>query len=214
MLTAIAGVIAAITGLLTLLYQAGVIGNKSPTLPAATSSLATDTNGPSVTTPTDTPPDAGQTKPAAQSVGRSLNLLSSENGGHLVVTSGDDWQGTIDGKEAFNQISYGLTDQNFAVFAFRGDKPARFDRFTMLINATANNNVKEFELLAGNDSPTGSFEPIGKFTTKNYKLVQTPYQEFSFPAVRAKYLKVRLLSTYGFTHPNVQEIQLFGQVEN
>jgi hypothetical protein len=59
------------------------------------------------------------------------------------------------------------------------------------------NNVKEFELLQGNESPTGFFQSIGKFQTQNVKLFENPYQEFKFSPVTAKYLKVKILSTYG-----------------
>ena len=141
---------------------------------------------------------------------RPVNLLASENGGQLVATSSDEWLGTIDGKEVFNQISYGVAQQNFAVFGFEDEKPARFDLFTLLVPATQDTNVKEFELLVGNDSPTGRFSSIGTFTTQNLKLMRTPFQEFRFPAVTAKYLKVRLVSSYGYPHPDVREIRLFG----
>ena len=86
--------------------------------------------------------------------------------------------------------------------------------FTMLIPGTADNIVKEFELFIGNDSPTGPFESLGKFRTQNIKLFKTPYQEFKFPAIKAKYLKIKLLSTYGWPHPDVPEVQLFGSVDN
>jgi hypothetical protein len=80
----------------------------------------------------------------------------------------------------------------------------------MLITGTRTENVKEFELLQGNESPTGSFQSIGKFQTQNVKLFEKPYQEFKFSPVTAKYLKVRILSTYDFPHPWVFQFQLFG----
>jgi hypothetical protein len=64
--------------------------------------------------------------------------------------------------------------------------------------------------LAGDESPSGPFHSIGKFETQNVKLLKTPYQEFEFPHVTAKYLKVRVLSTYGWAWPVVYQIQLFG----
>jgi len=212
-LTALAGVIAAITGLLTVLYQVGVIGNKSRTDSATTVEAQTS---PPTTSPATTAPAANNGSaavPGTPAPGKAVNLLSPENGGHLVATSGDDWQATIDDKEDFNQISYGLEQQNYAVFGFRDDKPARFDGFALLVPGTQDNNTKEFELFAGNESPTGRFESIGKFTAQNIKLMQSPFQRFSFPAVTAKYLKIKLLSTYGSRHPDLREIQLFGIIE-
>jgi hypothetical protein len=71
--------------------------------------------------------------------------------------------------------------------------------------------VKEFELLAGNDSPTGRFESIGKFQTQNIKFVKRPYQEFKFPPVQARYLKVRILSSHGGSREALAyEVQLLG----
>ena len=144
---------------------------------------------------------------------KGINLLAAEHGGHLVVASGDDWAGTIDGKESYNQVSYGLTSQSEAVYAFKGEQSATIDRFTMLIPGTDDHHIKEFELFLGNESPTGPFESLGKFHTQNVKLLKTAYQEFPFPPVKGKYLKIKLVSTYGGLHPAVHEIQLFGHLD-
>lgn len=222
MLTALGGVIAAATGLITALYQTGMIGSKGSTAAPASTSAPATAGGPANDTTSGLPAASANTSsdsqaPAASgptapsdAPARLVNLLSAENGGQVVVTSGDNWLKTIDGKEDFNQIDYGLRDQTFAVFGFAGDMPARIEKFTMLVPATQDNNVKEFELLVGNASPTGRFESLGTFTTQNLKLVRTPFQEFTFPPVTARYLKVRLISSYGATHPELREVQLFG----
>ena len=78
-----------------------------------------------------------------------------------------------------------------AAYAFKGERPATFDTFTILIRGTrGSGNVQEFEWLVGNDSPTGAFEPIGKFQTQNVKLFKTPCHEFEFPAMTAEVLRV------------------------
>jgi hypothetical protein len=141
-----------------------------------------------------------------------INLLSAENGGHIVTATGDEWLSTIDGNESFNQITYGLKDNNEAVYAFKGEKKAQLEMFAMLINDKDDNNIKEFELFIGNDSPTGTFESIGKFSPQNIKLYKTPFQQFKLPKVAAKYLKIRLLDTYGWMHPKVDEVKLFGYI--
>src|SRR5271166_2404351 len=153
-----------------------------------------------------------QSPVAAEAIPGAVNLLAPENGGHVLVASSDDWTGTIDGKERDKRINNGLGQT--AVFAFRDERPATFDTFTMLINESWGANVKEFELLQGNQSPTGSFESVGKFQTQNMKLFNTPYQEFKFSPVTAKYLKVRILSTYdGGANPGVYQWQLFGVLQ-
>jgi hypothetical protein len=140
-----------------------------------------------------------------------INLLASENGGHVLAASSDDWAETINGKEGGTSINEGLG--NSAVFAFKDERPATFDMFTILIPGTRDSNVKEFELLQGNDSPTGSFQLIGKFQTQNLKLFEKPYQEFKFPPVTGKYLKVTILSVYAYPYPTVFQFQLFGVLQ-
>lgn len=142
-----------------------------------------------------------------------INLLASENGGHVLVASSDDWAATIDGKEDQKVIDGGVGQS--AVFAFKDERPATFDTFTMLIAKASDFNVKDFELLQGSESPTGAFQSIGKFQTQNAKLFNTPYQAFHFAPVTAKYLKVTILSRYdGWKHPEVYEWQLFGALQN
>ena len=143
-----------------------------------------------------------------------VNLFAPESGSQILVASIDDWKYTIDGKEDWQYIYEGPgKDPVYAVYGFKDDRSATFDTFAMLIIKTADYNVKEFELLAGNDTPLGAFESIGKFQTQNIKLFKTPYQEFRFPAVTAKYLKIKLLSTYSGGYPGVYEFQLFGSLK-
>ncbi len=140
-----------------------------------------------------------------------INLLAPENGAQIIVASGDDWKNTIDGKEDLAWINDGIGKE--AVYGFKDDRAATFDTFTMLVTETSDWNVKDFELFAGNDASVGSFQSLGKFQTQNLKLFKTPYQEFKFPAVTAKYLKVKLLSRYTSGYPAVHEFQLFGSLK-
>lgn len=59
----------------------------------------------------------------------------------------------------------------------------------------------------------GSFESLGTFQTQTVKLLKTPYQEFRFPPVKVKYLKLKVRSTYGGPAPIVSEVQLFGRLD-
>jgi len=137
-----------------------------------------------------------------------LNLIAPENGGGILVASSDEWKYTNDGQEFQAQISYGLGKE--AVYGFKDGRSATFDMFTTFVNGTEQYNLKEFELFAGNDAPMGQFKYIGKFQTQNVKLFKTPYQQFKFSPVTAKFLKVRLISTWGWLHPSIYEFQLFG----
>ncbi|MDQ3195917.1 MAG: TIR domain-containing protein [Pseudomonadota bacterium] len=152
----------------------------------------------------DRPPgiQSASVKPAA--AGR-VNLLASENGGQILVASSDDWAKTIDGEEDQFWI------KGESVFAFHDEQAAVFDTFAVLIPGTSGYHIKEFELLASNDNPTGRFDPIGKFTTQNIKLFKTPFQEFRFSPVKARYLKMKLLSRHdGGDQALAYEFRLFG----
>lgn len=139
---------------------------------------------------------------------KRTNLLAQENGGQILVAPGDEWAKMIDGEETQGNIGKGE-----AVFAFKDERPAVFDMFTVFIAETSVGNLNEFELLSGNESPLGRFDSIGKFKTQNVKLFKTPYQEFAFPAVRARYLKVRSLSSHGWDSIHAYEFQLLGNIE-
>jgi VWFA-related protein len=148
--------------------------------------------------------------PAPAPAAKPVNLLAADNGGHVVLTPNASWARTIDGKE--DQLYwYNVGDE--AVYGFKGDQPATFDTFSMLIPDANKNNVKEFELLSG-DSPTGEFKSIGKFTTQNLRMMRGGgYQEFKFAPVTAKYLKVKLLAAHGGkdTRMVLYEFRLLGQ---
>ncbi len=211
--TAIAGIITAIAGLVVALYQAGFFQHsQQEPIPVASAPLIT-TSSSLREAGTDAQAASSTSPGSTQAPSKSVDLLAGENGGHVIAASSDAWVGTIDGKEETNYIN-GVTSQAEAVYAFKDEKSATMDMFTMLIHGTDDYNVKQFELFIGNNSPTGPFESIGKFQTQNIKLFNTPYQEFKFSPVKAKYLKIRLLSTYGgMSSANVPEVQLFGRME-
>jgi len=146
---------------------------------------------------------AAATMAAAPSAG--IDLLSPANGGALIAAPNDEWAKLNDG-----QPDRATTYAGEGVWGFKDGKPATFDRFEMLIPAADPYNVRQFELLAGDDSPTGPFRSIGVFTTQNVKLMQSPYQVFAFPAVTAKYLKVALQQDWGGGYIAAYDIHLFG----
>ena len=140
-----------------------------------------------------------------------MNLLSSANGGHLMAAPADSWQSAIDDNvDRWDYIQAGTGD---GVYAFKDEQAATFDTFMMLIPDTSGMNIKDFELLAGNDTPLGTFRSIGQFQTKNIRLYPSPWQEFKFEAVRARYFKLHVISAWDAgwkTMPKVNEWQLLG----
>ena len=72
--------------------------------------------------------------------------------------------------------------------------------------------MKGFELLAADDSPTGTFRSLGKFETQNSRIFKAPYQAFRFPLTTAKYLKLKVLSGYpGDCADVLTQIRLMGK---
>ena len=139
-----------------------------------------------------------------------VNLLSEEQGGQLLVASRDQWKLLIDGKED----TYVWTDIGFGVFGFRDGRAALIDTFTVFVPTQSGSNMKDFELFAGNVSPTGPFESIGRFSTQNMRMMQAPYQAFRFPPVKAKYFKLQSLRSHDDSGASfAYEIQLFGELQ-
>jgi hypothetical protein len=149
-------------------------------------------------------------KPPAQP--KQINLLDSKNGGQVIIAPDDLWIETIDGKEGPAGAKQRFGDVIFAhlfqpgeetIFAFKDEQPATFATFMVLI-PRAGKNLKEFALHVADESPTGPFRSIGKFSTVNSRHVKNKgYQEFKFSPVTAKYLKVTLLS--GHEQENYQK---------
>ena len=162
--------------------------------------------------PPDPAPGSGKPAlpPATPTKGR-INLLSSANGGHLMAAPSDSWQYAID--DDITNWQYIQAASGDAVYAFKNEQVATFDTFMMLITDTTDLNIKEFELLVGNDTPLGVFESVGRFQTKNIRLYPSAWQEFKFEPVRARFFKVDVISAWGASwsgNPKVVEWQLLG----
>ena len=142
----------------------------------------------------------------------SINLLSPRNGGRLLVAPHQKWELLTDDEEQ----GYNFEQDEEGVWGFKDGRSAFLESFAILIKRTSNSNVREVELFYGNDDPYGKFESIGKFKTRNVLMVETPYQEFTFAPVRAKYFKVLFLSNHskdGSGGMTVPEFRLFGRLE-
>jgi hypothetical protein len=214
----LAGVVVGVVASLAVLHQTGFFEKQHPQSQSQAQSTPSTMN----TAPASTKPGPGGTEEKATSAVKPaptqprssvMNVLSAENGGHVVVATTDRWTYAIDGDEKnWQYIDVGVTG-SWAVYGFKNDKPASFDTFKVLILGSESWNLKGFELLAGNDSATGKFESIGKFQTQNVRFFKDPYQEFKFPLVKARYLKVKVISSHGFSSVGVSEFQLLGSLE-
>lgn len=192
-------------------------GSKSDPIAAANVAAGT-ASLPAVNAPSSTTSSAASITHAvgassasiSKAVAGRINLLSPDNGGQLLVAATDRWSMLNDGKEE----TYAWVEDGIGIYGFSGGKAATFDTFAVLIPKTDDNNVKDFELFAGNDSLSGHFDLIGKFTTQNVRMMQQPYQEFHFAPVTAKYLKFHTLGNQVGRNNAVMayEFQLFGSL--
>ncbi|TAK00573.1 MAG: hypothetical protein EPO39_15490 [Candidatus Manganitrophaceae bacterium] len=218
-LTAATGVLTAAAGLVAALNQAGFFTKSDPPAkqaearaaasPRETSPPVSSKSNPGSQAAEGASPSGTDPKTNSAPTSDRINLLARENGGQIVAANNDTWRNTADGDET----SYCYCNvKEEAVYAFKNKRPASFDRFGIFIGKTEPGNVRVFELLIGNDHPTGSFKSIGKFQTQNIKLFEHPYQEFTFPEVKATYLKLKLLSSWGASERiYIQEVQLLGK---
>jgi hypothetical protein len=222
-LTAFAAVITALTGLIVGLAQSHIFDSARTAAAApnpAPSAQLSSASAPSPAVPEPAAPAGQPRAPAANSAGPGANaagarpsaaaedvperrrpirvpeidLLTAENGGHVVAATSDNWKITIDGDDTYHCCFHAKGN---AVYAFKDGKAASFDTFASFIDETRPDNARELELAVGNDSPTGEFRRIATCTFQNIKMFEMPYQECKFPAVRAKYLKVIIVSNFG-----------------
>lgn len=152
------------------------------------------------------------TPAAATSQVQLPNLLAAAQGGHVVAPADAELAKVLTGAEAdYAGVALG----GEILFAFKDDKAATFSRFALLISEAGGGNIKEFELSAG-DAAGGPFKPLGKFMTQNLRLIQSPYQEFTFPEVTAKQIKMKVLSNYGGSNLGntyLGQVRLLGTLE-
>jgi hypothetical protein len=146
----------------------------------------------------------------APSPSKKINLLDPKQGGQIVAASNDTWRRATDGKAEPFDLRVGEE----AVYAFKAGQAATFDTFSVLIPKADVVNVQEIELLVGDESPTGRFRTIGIFKPQNIKVMGNDgYQEFTFPAVTSKYVKVKGTAGYLGQIMRLYEFRLLGHLE-
>lgn len=168
-LTAVAGVITAITGFFLAINQSGCFSSKAEVKTTVQAPADSDVSkvSASPSSPATAQADTKHAPPVAsgdstntaqvplQNNTDDINLLSPENGGTVVAASSSKWNETIDGSEDWVQLDNGIGQQ--AIYGFKDGRTATFHSFAMLIGETEDYNIKQFELLTGNDSPTGIY---------------------------------------------------------
>lgn len=143
-----------------------------------------------------------------------VNLLAESNGARLVEAPAASWAIPLDENSPGEFIGVGGDDINAeAIYAFKGDQLASFDRFEIFVPGTASETIRDFELLGSNDLAPESFRLIGRFQVRNMLVVDSPYQRFTFPSVTARYLKFRLISSYHGGYTFLTRFRLLGTLD-
>jgi hypothetical protein len=142
-----------------------------------------------------------------------IDLLAQSNGGRLVEAPDASWSIPLDDSSPGGFIGVGGDQINLeAIYAFKDRHSASFDTFEILVPGMAE-NVRDFELLRSNDLAPESFHLIGRFHVRNVLVVDSRYQAFTFPAVTARYLKFRLISSYHGGYTLLTRFRLLGRLE-
>jgi hypothetical protein len=149
--------------------------------------------------------------PSSQTETGNINLLDPEQGATLLIASEENWRSLIGKQPTYTIIS----THGFAVFGFKNGQAASFNKFGVYVESADSSNVKELALYHGNEAETGPFQKIGQFTVPNYRNMRSPFHEFEFDPVTARYVKVEVVSWQGGDWPNgnVGTIQLYGQLQ-
>jgi len=163
------------------------------------------------------PVAAGSAKSAstiAATSGSDINLLAPEEGGQLLAAPSESWRKITSGKEDdWIEIKVGSDADSDAVYAFKDKKPARFHKLTVLISGSNDYNPKEIDVLAGTEGPNGSFSPVGKCKLTNRLLFETRYQECELPPTTARFVRLKVLSSYHFNAwAHLPQIRLLGRL--
>src|SRR5262249_52920747 len=149
-----------------------------------------------------------QVQTAAVAQPKDDSLIAAANGGVLVAAPNDEWSKLNDGKD-----ERATTYDGEGIWSFKDGKSATFDSFDVLIPAADQYNLREFELLAGDDGPLGQFRSLGVFATQNIKMMQAPFQRFAFAPVTARYFKVVLRTDWGGGYLAAYQFRLLGKVD-
>jgi hypothetical protein len=157
---------------------------------------------------------AATSKSATVTSANDINLLAPEEGGQLLAAPSESWRKLTSGKEDdWIEIRTGADADSDAVYAFKDKKPARFHKLTVLISGSNDYNPKEIDVLAGNGGPKGTFASVGKCTLTNRLLFETRYQECELPPTTARYVKLKILSSYHFNAwAHVPQVRLLGRL--
>ena len=126
-----------------------------------------------------------------------------------------NFQNLIDGKSGEIGQPADVQPGQEGIFGFRGGKKATITKISLPILEASQYNCKTVEFYASEASATGPYTKVGAFEATNMVFAGNPYQEYQFEKlVKAKFLKVKIVDTYGMYYCRFHELQAFGTLED
>ena len=128
----------------------------------------------SPTTPGVSPATPAGARPSSAPAG-TIDLLDVSDGAQIVAANEAGWKDYIFARD--EPTCSDISTNGFVTFAFRDERPARFDRIGVFVESTSGYNVKTVELYASDESDRGPFEKIGTFTVPNFRNERQPFHD-------------------------------------
>jgi hypothetical protein len=151
------------------------------------------------------------TRPAGAPRG-VVDLFNLREGSQILAANEAGWNGYL--YRQSEPTCTILSTNGFAIFAFPDERPARFDRLDVFVEATNPYNARTVELQAS-DSERGPFESVGTFSVPNFRNERQPFHEFPFEPVTARYVKLIIRDWQEHSGPNgnVCTMRLMGALQ-
>jgi hypothetical protein len=159
------------------------------------------------------PARAGTPSPSAPATAATekLNLLDTEAGAQLLWTNKYQEQYWNRLFNPIPSIAPDIDTGGFAILSLRGDREVTFDTLAIFVDAPyVSIGVKDLVLFVSSASPEGPFAKVAQITVPDHVVLRKPFQEFHFPAVHGRYVKLQVLSSQtGGARAYVGSIRLY-----
>lgn len=137
------------------------------------------------------------------------DLIAQSNGGSLLYGQNDEWNklNSSNGERATVRVGEG-------VWSFKDEMAATINAVQILVPKKNQYNLKDFEILVGNDGPTGDFRSLGQFTVSNTKAHPDGWQTFQLPETDAKFVKLVTKNDQGGGYIAMYGFKVYGTLES
>ncbi len=154
-------------------------------------------------------PSLFRVKKASEISGKYLDLLAPENGPEAAIVSNAKIEALADGELKPQTVS----KYEWAIYNFNEERTATIDRVDFYIPNRNSSHPVDFEILVSMEMTEDSFTSVGVFKPLNALNKKTPFQEFTFEPVKAKYVKVIIGDQHGvWDSAVIYEMKVWGRL--